>query len=99
MVVAALVAVAAFAIPGSPAQKKPTLGLDLQGGLEALKKATTSYEAYAPAHYQLGLVLRRLGQSDAARAYVGQERRLEEIRSGHPRPAAASERTAEPLAG
>jgi SecD/SecF fusion protein len=39
MVVAALVAVAAFAIPGSPAHQKPTLGLDLQGGLEVTLKA------------------------------------------------------------
>jgi SecD/SecF fusion protein len=39
MVVAALVAVAALAIPGSPAHEKPTLGLDLQGGLEVTLKA------------------------------------------------------------
>src|SRR4051794_18910394 len=28
-----------MAIPGSPAEKKPTLGLDLQGGLEVVLKA------------------------------------------------------------
>jgi SecD/SecF fusion protein len=39
MVVAALVAVAALAIPGSPAHEEPTLGLDLQGGLEVTLKA------------------------------------------------------------
>ena len=35
----ALVAVALFALPGSPLQKKPTLGLDLQGGLEVTLQA------------------------------------------------------------
>jgi SecD/SecF fusion protein len=38
-IVAALVGVAFLAIPGSPAHKKPTLGLDLQGGLEVVLKA------------------------------------------------------------
>jgi SecD/SecF fusion protein len=36
---AALAGVALLAIPGSPAHKKPTLGLDLQGGLEVVLKA------------------------------------------------------------
>src|SRR5262245_46267586 len=36
---AALVAVGLLAIPGSPLQRKPTLGLDLQGGLEVVLKA------------------------------------------------------------
>src|SRR5829696_1938851 len=36
---AALVVVGLFAIPGSPLQRKPTLGLDLQGGLEVVLKA------------------------------------------------------------
>src|SRR4051794_4854792 len=36
---AALVGVALLVIPGSPAHKKPTLGLDLQGGLEVVLKA------------------------------------------------------------
>ena len=39
LVVAALVAVAALAVPGSPFHEKPTLGLDLQGGLEVTLKA------------------------------------------------------------
>jgi SecD/SecF fusion protein len=39
LVAAALVAVAALAIPGSPLHEKPTLGLDLQGGLEVTLKA------------------------------------------------------------
>src|SRR5881398_2201841 len=36
---AALFGVALLAIPGSPAHQKPTLGLDLQGGLEVVLKA------------------------------------------------------------
>ncbi|HET8607817.1 MAG TPA: protein translocase subunit SecD [Gaiellaceae bacterium] len=36
---AALVGVALLAAPGSPVQKKPTLGLDLQGGLEVVLQA------------------------------------------------------------
>jgi SecD/SecF fusion protein len=39
LLVAALLGVAALAIPGSPIHKSPTLGLDLQGGLEVVLKA------------------------------------------------------------
>ncbi|MFL5922798.1 MAG: protein translocase subunit SecD [Gaiellaceae bacterium] len=39
LIVAALVGVALLAIPSSPAHKKVTLGLDLQGGLEVVLKA------------------------------------------------------------
>ncbi|MFL5945231.1 MAG: protein translocase subunit SecD [Gaiellaceae bacterium] len=39
LIVAALVGVVLLAMPGSPAHKKPTLGLDLQGGLEVVLKA------------------------------------------------------------
>jgi SecD/SecF fusion protein len=39
LIVAALVGVAALAIPGSPIHKSATLGLDLQGGLEVVLKA------------------------------------------------------------
>ena len=39
VLLAALVAVAAFAIPASPIYKKPSLGLDLQGGLEVVLDA------------------------------------------------------------
>src|SRR5215831_10255243 len=39
VLLAALVVIGFFAIPGSPVQKKPTLGLDLQGGLEVVLKA------------------------------------------------------------
>jgi SecD/SecF fusion protein len=38
-ILAALVGVALLAVPGSPAHRKATLGLDLQGGLEVVLKA------------------------------------------------------------
>ncbi len=38
-IVAALIGVALLVVPGSPAHHKPTLGLDLQGGLEVVLKA------------------------------------------------------------
>src|ERR671929_353136 len=40
LIVAALAGAALLAIPGSPAHKKPTLGLDLEGGLEVVLRAT-----------------------------------------------------------
>jgi SecD/SecF fusion protein len=39
VIAVALAGVAYIAIPGSPGHKKPTLGLDLQGGLEVVLKA------------------------------------------------------------
>jgi SecD/SecF fusion protein len=39
LIVATLAGVAALGVPGSPAHKKVTLGLDLQGGLEVVLKA------------------------------------------------------------
>jgi SecD/SecF fusion protein len=39
LIALALIGVAFLAIPASPAHKKPTLGLDLQGGLEVILKA------------------------------------------------------------
>ena len=39
LILAALVGVALLAVPGSPIHRKATLGLDLQGGLEVVKKA------------------------------------------------------------
>jgi len=39
LILVALVGVALLAVPGSPIHKSPTLGLDLQGGLEVVKKA------------------------------------------------------------
>jgi SecD/SecF fusion protein len=40
LIVAGLIGVALLAIPGSPLKQEPTLGLDLQGGLEVTLKAT-----------------------------------------------------------
>ena len=40
---------------------------DLVGALSSFRRATSVYEPYAPAHYQLGLLLDRLGQPDASR--------------------------------
>jgi SecD/SecF fusion protein len=39
LILAALIGVAFLALPGSPVQRKPHLGLDLQGGLEVVLKA------------------------------------------------------------
>src|SRR5215211_7380462 len=39
LIFAVLVGVSLLAIPGSPIHKKPTLGLDLQGGTEVVLKA------------------------------------------------------------
>jgi SecD/SecF fusion protein len=39
LIVAALAGVALLAVPGSPAHRKPRLGLDLQGGLEVVLQA------------------------------------------------------------
>ena len=38
-ILALLVGAGLLAVPGSPAYKKPTLGLDLRGGLEVVLKA------------------------------------------------------------
>jgi Flp pilus assembly protein TadD len=40
---------------------------DLQRGLDYFRRATNASEIYAPAHYQLGLVLLGLGDTAAAR--------------------------------
>jgi len=39
LIIAALVGVALLGVPGSPLHKKPTRGLDLQGGTEVVLKA------------------------------------------------------------
>ena len=39
LIIAALIGVGLLAIPGSPLHRSPTLGLDLQGGLEVVKQA------------------------------------------------------------
>ncbi len=43
-------------------------GGDLAGALTQFERATAAFEAYAPAHYQMGLVLQRLGRLDASRS-------------------------------
>jgi tetratricopeptide (TPR) repeat protein len=43
-------------------------GGDLVGALDQFRRATAAFDGYAPAHYQIGLVLLRLGETDAARA-------------------------------
>ena len=49
---------------------------DLTGALSNLRRATSVFDAYAPAHYQTGLVLQRLGQKEAARAAFERARTL-----------------------
>ena len=49
---------------------------DLTGALQQFKRATAVFERYAPAHYQMGLVLERLGQADAARSAFERARQL-----------------------
>src|ERR671932_64624 len=39
LILLALIGAVLLAVPGSPVQRKPTLGLDLQGGLEVVLKA------------------------------------------------------------
>ena len=41
---------------------------DLTGALDQFRRATAVFDGYAPAHFQMGLVLRRLGQPEAADA-------------------------------
>ena len=41
---------------------------DLTGALDQFRRATAALEAYAPAHYQMGRALERLGQTAASRA-------------------------------
>lgn len=41
---------------------------DAVGALVLFRRATAAFDGYAPAHYQTGLTLRRLGQHAAARA-------------------------------
>jgi tetratricopeptide (TPR) repeat protein len=49
---------------------------DLTGALDQFRRATTLFDAYAPAHYQMGRVLQRLGQLDAARAAFDRAKQL-----------------------
>jgi tetratricopeptide (TPR) repeat protein len=44
--------------------------------LDCFRRATRAFDAYAPAHYQMGRALDRLGQRDAARAAFAKAQRL-----------------------
>ena len=43
---------------------------------DCFRRATQAFEAFAPAHYQLGRALDRLGQHDAARAAFARAQQL-----------------------
>jgi len=49
---------------------------DLIAALDEFRAAVSVFEAYAPAHYQMGLALQRLGQPDAARAAFARAHQL-----------------------
>jgi tetratricopeptide (TPR) repeat protein len=49
---------------------------DAAGALDEFRRATKAYHAYAPAHYQMGLALERLGRSEEARAAFARARAL-----------------------
>jgi len=49
---------------------------DLPGALTQFTRATEAFDDYAPAHYQRGLVLLRLGRQDDARAAFGRAQQL-----------------------
>lgn len=49
---------------------------DAAGAADIFRRATQAYEAFAPAHYQLGRALQRLGQHDAAKAAFARAQQL-----------------------
>jgi tetratricopeptide (TPR) repeat protein len=49
---------------------------DSRAALESFRRATAVFEAYAPAHYQMGRTLHRLGQPVAARAAFARAQQL-----------------------
>ncbi len=49
---------------------------DAAGALDAFRRATGILESYAPAHYQAGRALQRLGRKEEATAAFGRARRL-----------------------
>lgn len=49
---------------------------DLTAAVDDFRRAIATYDGYAPAHYQLGLVFRRLGQADASRAAFARAQQL-----------------------
>lgn len=49
---------------------------DFTGALDHFRRAIQIFEGYAPAHYQMGRVLERLGQPNAARVAFGRAQQL-----------------------
>jgi tetratricopeptide (TPR) repeat protein len=49
---------------------------DLAGALQQFRRATAVLDEYAPAHYQMGLVLDRLGEHEASRSAFDRARQL-----------------------
>jgi tetratricopeptide (TPR) repeat protein len=49
---------------------------DAAAAADAFRRATKAFDAFAPAHYQLGRALDRLGQHDAARAAFARAQKL-----------------------
>lgn len=49
---------------------------DATSAADAFRRATQAFDAFAPAHYQLGRALERLGQHDAARAAFARAQQL-----------------------
>ena len=49
---------------------------DLLAAVDHLRRATAIFDAYAPAHYQLGLVFERLGEHEASRSAFERARQL-----------------------
>jgi tetratricopeptide (TPR) repeat protein len=49
---------------------------DVARAVEQFRRALSVFEGYAPAHYQLGRALARLGQADAARSAFARARQL-----------------------
>jgi tetratricopeptide (TPR) repeat protein len=49
---------------------------DVAGAVDHFRRAVNVFESYAPAHYQLGLALMRLGDRDASRAAFARARAL-----------------------
>lgn len=58
---------------------------DLAGALTAFRRATAALDTYAPAHYQIGLLLQKLGEYEASRAAFA---RAAELNPGLAAPAA-----------
>ena len=49
---------------------------DAAGAADIFRRATQAFDAFAPAHYQLGRALQRLGQHDAAKASFARAQQL-----------------------